>query len=225
MKKIQKNDKYYPAIDTCKISENDPEAIREKFYFYSTFSNPTASYLFDETSNINQLRHCRSITFSMYADEENFMDAITRILYTDECIETQSRQCQAKWKFLNDEYKDFQPGMIDFVDPQEDTRYFSEIWHTLLIEHTTKPAFEIYVRMLHHEKKELDRIFYELYSKKKEQEWPARFKNLERMDIIQFRNLMIECLVSPTMNIKKIRSKSEFEENMENFASKYSPDN
>ncbi len=212
-------------------SEESASELTEQYEFYMIMKEPLSDYLYTDTDNIHALQSMHKPTFELYDDEEAFQEAMKNILYTNQNEHEQTGKQAEIWEKLHQFHQDFEPEWQEYIDPGIDKRYWTELW-AAVYEGTkeaikekkpirVKPCFQVFVRRLHHEKKECDRILDTMHKKHTllchEIESNRKPKVFERD---QFNQLMIRVITAPDPCIKTTQNERSFEDKVESFAEK-----
>jgi hypothetical protein len=245
---IQKNKKsrnkvYIPVQDpniftimtatqpTSPSSVENTTKLTEQYEFYMIMKQPLSDTLFSDPDNIHALQSMHKPTFELYQDEAAFQEAMKNILYTDQNEHDQTGKQAETWNKLHHYYQDFAPDWQEYIDPGIDKRYWTELWaaayegvQQALKEKKSlcvKPSFQVFVRRLHHEKKECDRILRTIHDKHNkichELTGNRKPKVYERD---HFNHMIIKVITSPDPSIKATHTAHSFENKIESFAEK-----
>ena len=205
--------------------------LEDQYEFYMIMKEPMSDYLYNDPDNIHALQSIHKPTFELYNDEEAFHEAMKNILYTDQSEQDQTGKQAKIWDQLHHYHNNFEPDWQEYIDPGIDKRYWTELWaaayegvQKALKEKSTlsvKPSFQVFVRRLHHEKKECDRIFgtmHKTHNKICDDLASSRKPKTFARD--RFNQLIIKVITSPDPSIKSTNNVRSFENKVEGFAEK-----
>lgn len=209
---------------------NQPEKQLEAQYeFYMIMKQPLSDYLYSDPDNIHTLQSIHKPTFELYNDEEAFNLAMKNILYTDQNKCDQVGKQKETWEKLHDFYDKFTPDWQEYIDPGIDKRYWTELWaaayegvHKSFQQNKNiciKPSFQVFVRRIHHEKKECDRILKTIH--KTHQNLCKDLTGSRKPKVYDrepFNQLIIKVITSPNPSIKHTRNAASFESKIETYA-------
>ncbi len=193
--------------------------------------DPLCDYLYTDPDNINALQSMHKPTFELYKDEAAFQEAMKNILYSDQKEQDQTGKQGEIWLKLQHFHNDFEPEWQEYIDPGIDKRYWTELWaaayegvQKALKEKGSiniKPSFQVFIRRLHHEKKECDRILQTMHQKHTQLCHDVTGNRKPKTyDRENFNNLIIKVITAPYPSIENTHNEVCFKNKIEAYAEK-----
>ena len=207
----------------------DTSRLEDQYEFYMLMKQPLTQYLYEDPDNIHCLQSMHKPTFALYQDEEAFHQAMKNILYTDQTEKEQEGKQAEIWKKLQQYHQDFSPEWQEYLDPGIDKRYWTELWAAAFEgiqkaakEQTNisiKPSFQVFVRRLHHEKKECDRLLKAMHETH-QQVYKKDIGNQVSKTLPRdsFNSLVIKVITDPSPSIQEAHKPENFEDKVDFFA-------